>query len=104
MDLKNKLKDMIGRMNQEEAIDFILAEVDVLAGQIDAHRFVMAWIIHQQSFGDQGAAYLSGLANLLDNEDRKNDHHQAVVDEIDELRALVASLRERQQHGAGHLE
>ena len=95
MSKKKNLKDMLSKMSQDDRIDFIIDEMDVLSGQIDAHRFVLAWIINQ-SFGTQGEAYLSCQANIFDEKKNKDHYHNAVVDEYDELRALVATVREQQ--------
>lgn len=71
-----------------QTIEDIAAELDILTAQVDAHRFVLGWLLKQLP-NDAGRSFLSMQASIFDT-DNKDRHAALVVEELDALRRFVA--------------
>lgn len=78
-------------LSNEARFNIVLDEIDKLGEQIDAHRIVLAWLIHQQS-NNEGNKFLTGQANIIDDGNYVSQYHQGIIEELDAIRDLASSL------------
>ena len=76
--------------NPYKTIDDITAELILLTAQVDAHRFVLAWLLKQMP-NDDGRRFLATQANIFDTKDNDTYADQMIA-ELDSLRSLLAVL------------
>ncbi len=66
------------------------AELNLLTAQVDAHRFVLAWLLKQVP-NEAGHHFLATQTNIFNN-GNKSQHGALIVEELDDLRGRLAVL------------
>lgn len=83
-------KKQTSKQRPYQTIPEIAVELTLLTAQVDAHRFVLAWLLKQLP-NDDGHRFLSIQASIFDT-DGKSRSATDVIAELDALRELVVAL------------
>lgn len=89
--IKNRksLSQKIAALPPEKRMEFVLDEIQVLEGQMDAHRAVLFWLLSRTEGAD---AFVSAQANEWKCSGEDN-YKSALIEELDTIREWLSDLK-----------